>query len=70
MSVPKKILEQVMSLPPDNRAELVDCLLRSLDKPDKEIDQQWAKEAEARINTYDHSEIKVLKIEEVLAKYR
>ncbi len=69
MSVPKKILEQVMLLP-DNRAELADCLLASLDKPDKEIDQQWSGEVEARIDAYDRSEIKALKIEEVLSKYR
>ncbi|MBL1259295.1 MAG: addiction module protein [Thiotrichaceae bacterium] len=70
MSVPKKILEVVMSLTADNRAELVDCLLASLDKPDKAVDQQWSKEAESRINAYDRGEINTLKIEEVLSKYR
>lgn len=70
MSVPKKILEEVMSLPADNRAELVDRLLQSLDKPDQEIDQEWSKEAETRIDAYDKGEIKALKIEEVLARYR
>ena len=69
MSVTKKILEEALALPPTGKAELVDCLLASLDAPDKVIDQLWMEEVERRIDAYERGEIKALKIEEVLKKY-
>lgn len=70
MSIPKKILEEALALPPTGKAELVDCLLASLDAPDKEIDQLWMEEVESRIDAYERGEMKALKIEEVLQKYK
>ena len=64
MSVTKKILEEALALPPTGKAELVDCLLASLDAPDKEIDQLWMEEGERRIDAYERGEMKALKIEE------
>lgn len=70
MSIPKKMLEEVLALSPTNKVELVDRLLASLDAPDKEIDRLWKEEAESRIDAYERGEIKALKIEEVLQKYK
>lgn len=70
MNIPKKILEEALALSPSIKAELVDYLLASLDSPDKEIDQLWMDEAENRIDAYERGEIKALKIEEVLKKYK
>ena len=70
MRVPKKILEEALTLPPTGKTELVDCLLASLDAPDKEIDQLWMKEVERRIDDYERGEMKALKIEEVIKKYK
>lgn len=70
MTVPKKILEDALSLPPNGKLELVDYLLASLDAPDKEIDQLWMEEAERRIDAYERGEMRALKIEEVLQKYK
>ena len=70
MSIPKKILEEALSLSPVDKAELVDCLLASLDASDKETDQLWMEEVENRINAYERGEIQSLKIEEVLQKYK
>lgn len=70
MSIPKKILEEVLALSPTNKVELVDCLLASLDAPDKEIDRLWKEEVESRIDAYERGEIKALTIEEVLQKYK
>ena len=50
MPVPNEILKGVLTLKPEQKAELVDKLLSSLDKPDKEIDELWANEAESRID--------------------
>jgi hypothetical protein len=44
--------------------------LSSLDKPDRDIDELWAKEAEDRIDAYEKEKLRALSIKEVLAKYR
>ena len=45
-------------------------MLSSLDKPDKDIDELWAKEAEDRIDAYDQGNLKAISLEKVLQKYR
>jgi len=70
MAAPKNILKEALTLKPSEKAELVDKLLSSLDKPDKEIDKLWAQEAEDRINAYDRGEIKAVTLQEVLEKYK
>jgi len=70
MAAPKNILKEALTLKASEKAELVDKLLSSLDKPDKEIDKLWAQEAEDRINAYDRGEIKAVTLKEVLEKYK
>ncbi|MEA3241299.1 MAG: addiction module protein [Pseudomonadota bacterium] len=45
-----------------------DQLLFSLDKPDKEIDRLWAKEAEDRIDAYDQGKLKAVSLENEVIK--
>ena len=66
----KEILKKAMELPPSERAEFVDKLLSSLDEPDRDIDELWAKEAEDRIEAYEKGKLRDLSIMEVLEKYR
>jgi putative addiction module component (TIGR02574 family) len=66
----EKILKEALELPPIERASLVDGLLRSLDKPDEEIDAAWRKEVAARLEEYRAGRIKTIPLDEVLAKYR
>lgn len=55
----KKVLEKALTLPPVERAELVEQILSSFEFPSRgDIDSLWAKEAEARINAYDQKKIK------------
>ena len=44
---------------PTEMAELSDKLLPSLDKPDKELDELWAREAEDRIEAYEQGKFRV-----------
>jgi len=60
MAAPKNILKEALTLNPSEKAELVDKLLSSFDKPDREIDQLWVKEAEDRIDAYEGGEIKAV----------
>ena len=58
------------SLPPADKALVVDKLLSSLDQPDEAIDALWRKEVEDRIKAYNDGKLKSVSLEEVLAKYR
>lgn len=70
MEAQKKILKQALTLKPAQKAELIDKLLSSLDQPDREIDELWAKEAESRIDAYERGKIKAVALEKVLEKYK
>jgi putative addiction module component (TIGR02574 family) len=66
-----EVLEAALSLPPAERAEIVDRLLTSLDAPpDRRIDELWAQEAEGRIDAFEHGEIKTVSAKEVFEKAR
>lgn len=45
----KELIDQAMALPVEERALVVDSLLRSLNPPQSEIDAQWSKEAGRRL---------------------
>ena len=47
----KEVLEQALHLKPEERFLLVESLLKSLDEPDKQLDEIWAEEAEKRLVT-------------------
>lgn len=66
-----KILTEVLALPPDERAQLVERILDSLGaEPDKERLERWAAEAESRLDAIDRGELDVLPGEEVLERLR
>ena len=64
-----KILYDALNLSPAERAALVEELLSSLDKPEPEIDELWAKEAEARIDAAERGEVKSVPASQVFGKY-
>jgi putative addiction module component (TIGR02574 family) len=70
MADPSKVLKEALTLKPAQKAELIDKLLSSLDKPDKDIDELWAKEAESRIDAYEKGKIRAVTLEKVLEKHR
>jgi putative addiction module component (TIGR02574 family) len=65
----QKLINEIMELSPSKKAEIIDKLLHSLDKPDKEIDEQWKKEVEDRIDAYEQGKIKSVSLDQVLRKY-
>ena len=66
----KTLSVEARKLSPAERIDLVDDILASLDEPDPNIDQLWAKEAEDRMAAYRRGEIRAIPLEQVLAKYR
>ena len=70
MTSTDNVFKEALILRPSEKAQLIDMLLSSLDKPDKDIDELWAKEAEDRIDAYDQGSLKAISLEKVLQKYR
>ena len=70
MATSKEILDKAILLSPAEKAELVDQLILTLDKPDKKLDKLWAEEAESRLAEYKRGDLRAVSLEEVLAKYK
>src|SRR5687768_3200953 len=66
----KALSLEARKLTPMERAELIDELIASLDRPDPVIDTLWAKEAEERLAAYDQGEMAAHDIAEVVTKLR
>ncbi|MBD3789676.1 MAG: addiction module protein [Campylobacterales bacterium] len=61
------ILQQALQLKANERSKLVDELLKSLDKPDEEIEKIWADEAQKRLKAYREGKLKTVPMQEVFA---
>lgn len=61
---------QAVKLPPEQRVEVVERILDSLDEPDAALDALWAKEADDRLAAYRRGEVKAVALSEVIAKYQ
>jgi putative addiction module component (TIGR02574 family) len=66
----KELIEQAIALPVEERALVVDSLLRSLNSPRSEIDAQWAKEAERRLADLRSGKVEAVPGEGVFERVR
>ena len=64
----KQLIDEAVSLPVEERAFVVDSLLRSLNQPDSEIDKKWAVEAKCRLAELRSGKIQAIPGDEVFAK--
>ena len=64
----KKLLMEALKLKPEDRFMLVDGLIRSLDEPDKKLDEIWAEEAEKRLKAYREGRLEGIPMEEIFKK--
>jgi putative addiction module component (TIGR02574 family) len=60
---------QAAKLPPEERVEVVERILDSLDQRNVTLDGLWAKEADNRLAAYRRGEIKAVALSDVIAKY-
>ena len=65
-----EIIEEALKLKADERSEIVDQLLQSLDKPDADIDRVWGEEALRRVRALDEGRMKTYALDEVLNQAR
>jgi putative addiction module component (TIGR02574 family) len=66
----KRLSEQARALSAQDRIELVEDVLDSLDRPDPELDRLWADEARDRLAAYRRGELAAKDLREIVAKYR
>ncbi len=64
----KQLIEEIVSLPVEERALLVDSLLRSLNQPESEIDKAWGTEAMRRLHELRSGRVKGIPGDEVFKK--
>lgn len=68
--VNKNILDDALSLSMNERVELVEKLLESLNTPNTKLNTIWSKESDARIQAYEKNQLSSKPISEVLQKYK
>ena len=61
---------QAAQLAPEERIQLVERILNSLDQPDAALDALWANDANDRLAAYRRGEIKAVGLPDVIAKYQ
>jgi putative addiction module component (TIGR02574 family) len=66
----KEIIEEVASLPVEERAIVADSILRSLNAPDAEIDRKWAQAAQRRLAELRSGQVEPIPGEQVFARIR
>lgn len=66
----KEIIKEAESLPVEERAIVVDSLLRTLNPPSSDIDAEWAKVAKHRLAELRSGGVKAVPGDEVFAKIR
>ena len=61
-----KLYNDIEALCATDKLMLVEWILRSLDRPDPEIDQLWSTEAEKRLDAYEKGQIKTIELDIIL----
>jgi len=63
-----ELIEEISSLPVEDRILVADSVLRSLNPPEAEIDKKWAKEARKRLNELRSGKVEAITGEKVFEK--
>lgn len=64
----KQLINDAVSLPVEERALVVDSLLRSLNQPESKIDKKWAKEARRRLSELRSGRVEPIPGDQVFGK--
>jgi hypothetical protein len=60
-----QIIEEALQLTPKDKFLAIETLLKSLDKPDKELENIWEDESEKRLQLYKKESSKTISFDEV-----
>jgi len=61
----KELLNEAMKLKPEERFTLVEGLIKSLDEPDRKLDEIWVEEAEKKLKAYREGKLEGVQMEEI-----
>lgn len=64
----KKLIEEALSLPVEERVLIADLLLRSLNMPNAATDAKWAEEARRRLQELRSGKVKAIPGDEVFSE--
>lgn len=64
----KQLIDEAVSLPVEERALVVDSLLRSLNQPESHIDEKWVREAKRRLTELRSGHAEAIPGEDVFGK--
>jgi putative addiction module component (TIGR02574 family) len=64
----KELIAEAISLPVEERALIVDSLLKSLNLPETDIDKRWASEAQRRMDDLRSGRVEAVAGEKVFEK--
>lgn len=62
----KEIIESVLKLSPQEKLLIVDSILKSLDEPDKVIEEIWLEESEKRLKLFCEGKLKGIPFEQLI----
>ena len=66
----RSIFEDALHLRPAERLQLIEMLTKSLNKPDKKIEEIWADESEKRYKALEEGKVKTIAINEIIERYK
>lgn len=66
----QRIFEEALSLPPAERAALIDGLVSSLDRPDPRLDELWKDEALDRLRAYRAGALESVSEDEIFEEFK
>ena len=69
LSAPQ-IIHEAESLLVNERAQIVDSLLRSLNQPSADIDQQWVTTAQQRLADLQSSAVQAISLDDVIQRLK
>jgi putative addiction module component (TIGR02574 family) len=64
----KELIEEVASLPVEERAIVADSILRSLNPPESDVDRKWTQLAQRRLAELRRGDVKPIPGEQVFAR--
>jgi len=59
-----RLIEEALGLPANERADLAERLLSSLDPPEPELEKLWVAEVEDRIEAFEQGKLKTISSQE------
>ncbi len=66
----RELIEEAVSLPVEERARLVDLLLRTLNTPVPDVDRDWLEEARRRLEEFREGKVQAIPGKEVVEGVR